>query len=543
MIGSLALIFLGAAAAATPCESLTNIKFDNATITAAQMVPEGPAPRGGGGGGGGRGGARGAGAPGQGQGQAARGVGAAPAREGGPPQVAQGAPQQGRGGPAGGRGGGAPQILPAHCQVQLDLKPSSDSLIKMEMWLPPADKWNGKFMGVGNGGFAGSIQGLTNEMPQALRLGYATAGTDTGHQEQGGAWAIGHPEKMIDFGYRATHEMTLKGKQIVKTFYDQTAKYSYFKGCSTGGRMAVMEAQRYPEDYDGIIAGSLANRHIHMWTAGVARSIDLYRHPEGAISTEQAALVNNMVMGKCDTLKEGFLNNPRACKVDFSTLACKAGQSGNDCLTTAQLKTVETYYGGVKNSKGELIFSGQALGNAIAAQRPNENGPGATFDLVKIARNDPNVDWKTFDLDRDMKFLDEKIGYVDAVNPDLKKFKSKGGKLLLTHGWADTGITSENTVLYYESVLDKMGKDQSDWMRLFMAPGMGHCGGGPGVNTFDSIGTLEQWVEKGTAPATMMGTNPNGLTRPLCPYPQAAEYSGSGDLKDAKNWSCKAPKK
>jgi feruloyl esterase len=220
------------------------------------------------------------------------------------------------------------------------LKPSADSLINMELWLPPADKWNGKFMGVGNGGFAGSIQGLTNEMPQALRLGYATAGTDTGHQEQGGAWAIGHPEKMIDFGYRATHEMTLKSKQIVKAFYDQSPKYSYFKGCSTGGRMALMEAQRYPDDYDGIIAGSLANRHIHMWTAGVARSIDLSRHPEKAITAEHAALVNNLV-NTCDTLKEGFLNNPRACKVDFSSLRCKAGQTpDNSCLTAPQMETV-----------------------------------------------------------------------------------------------------------------------------------------------------------------------------------------------------------
>ncbi len=175
------------------------------------------------------------------------------------------------------------------------LKPTSDSLINMELWLPTPTNWNGKFMGVGNGGFAGSIQGLTNEMPQALRLGYATAGTDTGHQEPGGNWAIGHPEKMIDFGYRATHEMTLKAKQIVKTFYDQNAKYSYFKGCSTGGRMALMEAQRYPDDYDGIIAGSLANRHIHMWTAGVARSIELSRHPEGSLTAEKAALVNQMV--------------------------------------------------------------------------------------------------------------------------------------------------------------------------------------------------------------------------------------------------------
>ena len=252
MIGSLALILLGAASSVTPCESLASLKLDKASITSAQMVPEGPAP------------ARGRG----------RGAPAAPqnaARGNAPP-----AP---------------PAMIPEHCRLQLVLTPSSDSHIEMEIWLPPADKWNGKFMGVGNGGFAGSIQGLTNEMPQALRLGYATAGTDTGHQEQGGAWAIGHPEKMIDFGYRATHEMTLKARQIVKAFYDRSAQYSYFKGCSTGGRMALMEAQRYPDDYDGIIAGSLANRHIHMWTAGIERGVALSRKPEGAISREQATLV------------------------------------------------------------------------------------------------------------------------------------------------------------------------------------------------------------------------------------------------------------
>jgi feruloyl esterase len=397
-------------------------------------------------------------------------------------------------------------------------------------------------MAGGNGGFAGSIQALFSEMPQALRLGYATAGTDTGHQDQGGEWAIGHPEKMIDFGYRATHEMTVKAKEIVKAFYDRAPQYSYFKGCSTGGRMALMEAQRYPDDYDGIIAGSLANRHIHMWTAGVERSIDLSRHPEKAISAEQATLVNQLVMNKCDTLKEGFLNNPRACTVDFSVLKCKAtGGEETSCLTDAQLKTVETFYGGVHNSKGELIFSGQALGNPMTAQRPTNQAPGGVFDLVRIAYNDPNIDWQTFNLDRDMKFLDEKIGYVDSVNPDLSKYKASGGKLLITHGWADTGITPENSIWYYESVLNKMGSNQSDWLRLFMAPGMGHCGGGPGVNTFDSIAALEKWVEKGVAPETMTGVGAQGFTRPMCPYPQYAEYKGSGDLKDGSNWACKAP--
>jgi Tannase and feruloyl esterase len=536
MIGTIAFVLLGAAAAATPCENLATLKISDATITSAVVVPEGPPPARGGGGGGG-GGARGGAAPRGGevpqvatvQGQQPGG-GATPAGQ-----------QTGAQGGGGARGAGAPPAnIPAHCRVLLDLKPSSDSLIKMELWLP-SQNWNGKFMAVGNGGFAGSIQGRTGDMPAALRLGYATAGTDTGHQTTGGAWAIGHPEKLIDFAYRATHEMTLKGKQLVKAFYDENPKYSYFKGCSTGGRMAVMAAQRYPNDYDGIIAGALANRHIHMWTAGFARGLELARHPEGTVSAEKAALVNQMVTSTCDTLKEGFLNNPRQCKVDFSKLLCPAGKDDNTCLTSAQLKTVDTYYTGLKNSKGELIYSGQALGNPIGAQRGATTG-GGTFDLVRITYNDPNYDFQKFDLDKDMPIMDKTIGYVDAVNPDLGKFKSGGGKLLMYHGWADTSITPETTIWYYDSVLNKMGKNQSNWMRLFMVPGMGHCSGGPGVNTFDQIGTLEKWVEKGIAPEQIMATGQQGtLTRPLCPYPLYAEYKGSGDLKSAANWACKAP--
>jgi feruloyl esterase len=507
------MLFGAAAVAATPCETLTSLKLGDATITSAVLLPEGPPPaRGGGGGGGGARGAQGGG-------------------RGGAAQAPQQAPQAPQARPAN---------IPAHCRVQVVLKPTSDSLINMEMWLP-SQNWNGKFMGVGNGGFAGSIQGRTGDMPTALRLGYATAGTDTGHQESGGEWAIGHPEKMKDFAYRSTHEMTVKAKQIIKAFYDENAKYSYFKGCSTGGRMAVMEAQRYPDDYDGIIAGALANRHIHMWTAGVARNIDLSRRPEGNLPAQKAALVNQLVMGTCDALKEGFLNNPRQCKVDFSKLLCPAGQDNATCLTAAQMKTVDTFYGGVKTSKGELIFSGQALGNPIGALRGTNQSPGGTFDIVRIAFNEPNLDWKKFDLDRDMPIIDKAIGYVDAVNPDLGKFKSSGGKLLLYHGWSDTGITPETTIWYYDSVLKKMGQNQSNWMRLFMVPGMGHCGNGPGVNSLDTISTLEKWVEKGIAPEQIMGTSASGLTRPLCPYPQYAEYKGSGNLKDAANWVCKAP--
>ena len=489
MLNNILLLILSTAITATPCENLTNLKLLDTTITSAVLVPEGPPPK-------------------------IEGFGGFPGR----PQA----------------------DIPTYCRIELDLQPTSDSLIKMEIWLP-TENWNGKFMGTGNDFFAGSIQGRMIDMPEALRLGYATAGTDTGHQEQGGDWAIGHPEKMIDFAYRSTHEMTVKAKEIIDAFYGRNAEYAYFKGCSTGGRQALMEAQRYPDDYDGIIAGSCANRHIHMWTAAVVQSVDLYHHPERNLTKKKASLVNQLVMNTCDTLKEGFLNNPRQCKVDFSKLLCTGDKDNNKCLTAEQLKTVDTFYNGVKNSKGELIFSGQALGNSISAAQDPSQGPGVVFDIVRIAFNDPDLDWREFDLDRDMPLIDKALGYVDAVDPDLSKFKASGGKLLLTHGWSDTGITPETTILYYESVIDRMGKDQGDWIRLFLGPGMGHCGGGPGVNSFDSIGTLEKWVEKGVAPDQIMGIGADGLTRPLCPYPQYADYIGTGKLKKAENWACKEP--
>jgi feruloyl esterase len=434
-----------------------------------------------------------------------------------------------------------PEPIPQHCRVKLTLKPSADSNIYSELWMP-TENWNGRLLVVGNGGFAGSIQGY-GDMQIALRLGYATAATDTGHNVAdgpNGMFALGHPEKIVDFAYRAVHETTVEAKRLIKAYYDRNAQYSYFKGCSTGGRQAVMAAQRFPEDYDGIIAGALANRHIYMHTAGFARQTVLARHPDMAISPEKAKVVNDAVMSKCDTLHEGFLNNPQQCTFSFSSLLCKGAES-NECLTSAQLKAVETFYGGLKNSKGELIFAGQAIGNPLPALRSSNEIN--VIDTVRIwAFQDPNYDWRTFDLDRDMPVIDRKIGFVDATDPDLQKFKARGGKLLLYAGWADTGITPVNTVEYYESVVKKMGKTATDFTRLFMVPGMGHCRGGDGPDSFDTIGTLEQWREKGVAPATIAATNKrSGLSRPLCVYPQYAKYSGTGDLKDAANWVCIAP--
>ncbi len=439
--------------------------------------------------------------------------------------------------------GGAPVAadpIPQHCRVKLTLKPTSDSNIYSELWMP-TENWNGKLLVVGNGGFAGSIQGY-GDMQIALRLGYATAATDTGHNVNdgpNGMFALGHPEKIVDFAYRALHDTTVESKRLIRTMYSRPAQLSYYKGCSTGGRMGIMAATRFPDDYDGIIAGALANRHIHMHTAGFARQVELARHPEMAISPEKAQLVTEAVMNKCNTLHETFLNNPEQCTFDFSTLLCR-GTENNECLTRPQLKAVEMYYGGVKNTKGEVIFAGQVLGNPLTPQRSNQ--AINVTDTVRIwAFQNADYDWHSFDLDRDMPIIDSKIGFVDATDPDLKKFKAHGGKLLLYAGWADTGITPKNTVEYYQSVTKKMGKDATDVARLFMVPGMGHCRGGDGPDSFDTIGTLEKWREQGQAPVTMAAVNrKSGLSRPLCAYPQYAKYKGTGDLKDAANWSCVA---
>jgi len=453
--------------------------------------------------------------------------------------------------PAGARFGGPPgaqeppRPIPAHCRVTMVLRPTPDSNVNVELWLP-TENWNGKFLAVGNGGWAGAIQGY-GDMQEALRRGYATAATDTGHSSAdgpAGMFALGHPEKIVDFAYRSVHDMTVKSKRVIHEFYSEPLDYAYFKGCSTGGRQAVMAAQRYPGDFDGIIAGALANRHIHMHTVSAYRGMQLSRHPDQAISEDQAKLVNDAVMQQCDSLGEGFLNNPRECSFDFASLACGASGDSGSCLAPGELATVEAFYGGVNNSQGELVFSGQALGNPLPAMISSNGPPGAfAFDTIRILGfQDADYDWRKFDLDRDMPLIDAAAGYVDAVGPDLRAFEAHGGKLLLYAGWRDTAITPENTILYYESVLEEMGAQQDDWMRLFLVPGMQHCGGGPGPNSFDSIAALDAWREQDVAPEQMLGTNrQSGLTRPICPYPQYSKYDGSGDLNDAANWSCAAP--
>jgi len=501
MIANLAVFLLGAALAApTPCANLKAVSLPNATITVAESVPAGTfTPPGGGGGGGQR--------------------------------------------------GGQPAALavPAFCRVAATLKPTSDSQIDMEVWMP--ENWNGKFQFVGGGGWAGVIS--YPAMATALNEGYATASTDTGHKGGNANFAIGHPEKVTDFAYRAVHESTLKAKAVLTSFYDRGPRFSYWNGCSTGGRQGLMAAQRYPEDFDAIIAGAPANyqTHLHTWDLGVA--IPVLKDPAGAVPAAKLALLNKAVTEACDArdgVKDGLLNEPRTCKFDPATLLCKAGDA-ETCLTSAQLESVKRMYSPARTKAGELVFPGKDPGSETGWNVINGSAqvpPGVSIGSFQVAYDNLNWDWRTFDLDRDLKVVDEKVGLIiNAINPDLSVFKARGGKLILYHGWNDTAISAGNTINYYNSVLSKMGRNQDNWIRLFMVPGMGHCQGGIGPSQVNWMGALERWRESGIAPdqlpASRVTNNRVDMTRPLCPYPQVAQYKGVGSTNDAANFVCKAP--
>src|SRR5579863_4271436 len=493
-----AILFSGALSVGfgqTPCENLKSLSLPNVTFTTVESVAAGPF-------------------------RPPTGPGAAQA-------AAAGAPV-GRGGAPGGRGGAPALMLPAYCRLAMVLTPSADSHIEMELWLPAAD-WNGRFQAVGNGGWAGSI--TFPAMAQALREGYATASNDTGHTGQDPAFGLGHQEKLVDFAYRANHEMTVQSKAIINAFYGKGSKLSYWNGCSTGGRQGLMEAQKYPTDFDAVIAGAPANwqTHLHAWDMNVA--VTALKNDKMFMTPGKLATLNKAVLEQCDMLdgvKDGLLNDPRKCKFDPSVLLCK-GADSDSCLTTQQVEGAKLVYAAAKKKNGELIFPGKEPGselvwtqlNPIKAPIPLILG---TFQVATY--QDANWDWHNYDLDRDVSAADEKFGYVNA-GYDLSAFKARGGKLLLYHGWNDTAISPENTINYYQNVLQKMGpKKQDSWMRLYMVPGMNHCQGGVGPDQFNKMAVVERWRESNAAPDTILAEHVSGntvdMTRPLCPYPQVA---------------------
>ena len=501
MGGSVMLLLAGMLADPTQCEALAKLALPNTTITSAQWMAAGPFT---------------------------------------PPSA------QGEGAPAAAgatRNAAPPLTLPAHCHVAIVLKPSADSNIEAEVWLP-AD-WNGKFQAVGNGGWAGTIS--YPQMARALQEGYATASTDTGHKGGNAAFAIGHPEKLIDFGYRAIHEMTVQSKALINALYQKPARLSYWNGCSTGGRQGLMAAQRYPDDFDAILAGAPANNHTRMGISRLAVSVPTVTDPASAVPAAKLAMVTRAVLDACDGrdgVKDGFLNEPRACTFDVAKLQCKGGDA-ESCLTAAQVATMKRAYAPMKLANGQLVFAGKEPGSETAWAMVSGTADALSVTALQIAHNDASWDAKTFDLERDLPLAIEKVGFaVNAIDPDLRAFKARGGKLLLYHGWNDPLISAGNTLNYYDSVVDKMGRGQDDWLRVFMVPGMGHCQGGAGPDQVNWMAPLERWRESGKAPerinAARVVANRVEMTRPLCPYPQIAQYTGIGSTNDADNFVCKA---
>lgn len=455
--------------------------------------------------------------------------------------------------PGGGRGRGnaAFAALPAFCRVALTLTPSADSDIGVEVWLPMSG-WNGKYEALGNGGWAGTIG--YPALAGAVARGYAASATDTGHTGGSASFALGHPEKFIDYSYRSEHAMAVAAKAVVQAFYGNRPSHSYFNGCSTGGRQALVEAQRFPDDFDGIIAGAAANPKTGLDAWRMRMSQAMFKNAETMIPESKYAAIHKVVLDTCDALdgvRDGLIENPTRCHFDPQALLCK-GADGPGCLTAPQVEAARVAMSPLKDQRtGQEIFPGFEPGNELGWARLL-GGPEpyqTTLDTFKyVVFQNPAWDWRTFSLERDLA-EGERVGHgtLTAVDPNLTPFAARGGKLLMYHGWADESIAPRASVNFYQRTRQATHAPASnaDWVRLFMVPGMQHCGGGEGPNAFDAVGALESWVERGQPPAAMLASHSTGgrvdRTRPLCPYPQVAKYRGTGSIDDAASFACAMP--
>lgn len=439
------------------------------------------------------------------------------------------------------------KTLPEFCRATLTSRPSNDSEIRIEVWMPTTG-WNGMLQSVGNGGWAGSIR--YGALAEAVARGYAAASTDTGHEGGTVEFAIGHPEKLVDFAHRAVHEMTVAAKAIVASHYEQGPDHAYFVGCSTGGRQALAEAQRYPSDYDGIVAGAPAYHPSHLQGMQVWTSAITNRSAGASLDAEALDIVNEAVVNACDTLDgvaDGVIENPHDCRFDPASLVCSASGGGDRCLTPEQVETVAMIYEGPTDSEGTPLFHGLARGSELGWRMLSGEAPLSLADATYryLVFDDPDWDFRSFDAERDLAIGAERIGaLMNSTDPDLTPFIESGGKLLLYHGWNDPGIPADATVAYYESVLETIDPEAAEsGIRLFMVPGMNHCRGGVGTDTFDAVSALDDWVRSGNAPdrieAARVEDGATVRTRPLCPYPETAIYDGSGSTNSSESFSCR----
>jgi feruloyl esterase len=498
------------------CESLTSLKITNVTITAATSInapPDWDVP-------------------------------STPGRFGTPPGL---------------------KVSVPFCRVAAFATPTSDSHIGFEVWLPVAANWNGKYVGIGNPGFIGSISygGLVREIAR----GSVAASTDTGHSDVGAtseapdAWAIGHPEKVADWGYRAVHETTVAAKQLLQAFYGKPAKLSFWSSCHEGGNQALTEAQKFPTDFDGIAAGDPAYYITHLQAAseymGWVSLKDGVKAP-GYIPPSKYPVIHRAVLDQCDAIdgvRDGVLENPLQCHFDPATIRCAAKTDNASCLTGPQVETAKLIYAGPKSSDGRLIYPGfdpgSELGWGIMAAGPDPISISTGF-FRAVVFGDLKWDYHTFDVDRDTRKADAEYGAVlNSNDPNLKPFKDHGGKLLLYNSWDEAAVPPRASVEYYDSVNATMGgvAQTKGFFRLFMVPGMGMCPGfGFGNDgTFDAMDVVQKWRETNVAPDKIINSHKTAgavdKTHPACPWPQQAIYNGSGDIADAASFTCGNPKK
>lgn len=461
------------------------------------------------------------------------------------------------------------------CRVTGFIEPVKGSHIRFEVWMPPEDKWNERYFGVGNPAFEGAIkyQGLQ----KALEEGYATASTDTGHDHPGHEWAMGHPERLVDWVHRAVHETTVAAKNIIKTYYGRPQKYAYWDNCHNGGRQGLVEAQRYPDDFDGIVAGDPAFHLTHLQTG--SEYLSWVNLKDGVDSPSylppvKTAAMHRAVMDACDTLdgvKDNAIEDPTRCKFDPAVIQC-VGEENDSCLTSAQVKTARAIYAGAKFNDGTQIYSGFEPGSELLWDAMIV-GPEPLFInngfFQYIAFENPDWDFRDFDIDRDARDIDKRLGsIINNTKTDLTEFKESGGKLILYQAWNETWVPPRTAVKYYEDVVKTMGgyDKTRDFFRLFMVPDFGMC---PSMypGTFDALGAIEDWVEKGVAPDHIKTTyfdqsdrfreragmqdagiegeseSAQGIikTRPVCAYPEVAIYKGKGDISKAENYRCGKP--
>ena len=435
--------------------------------------------------------------------------------------------------------------LPDFCRVSGALAPSADSHILFELWLPQSG-WNGHFLQVGNGGAAGSI--IYSALAAGLQKGYAVTNTDTGHSGGVGefAWAVGHPEKLTDYAYRAVHEVTLAARALTTTFYRHSPDKSFWNGCSTGGRQGLMEALRYPEDYDAIVAGAPANNFGPL----MALSIQVIRNVgvPGGLPVSKLSLLKEAAIAQCDAndgVVDRVIGEPARCRFDPGTLACKGAEEAG-CLTQAEVSAARNVYVGVVGKSGKAFFPGTGVGSELAwGFYASPRFPIGSNFFQAVGTGDPNWAPANFDADRDVPRLQAKSVDIAATSPDLSAYLGRGGKLMLYHGTTDGLIPYQNTESYYKGLVSQLGASaRANQVRFFTVPGMDHCAGGEGAFVVDWLGAMERWEVSSVAPEVLSGSRPptvQPFTRPVCAYPKSARYLGSGNTSDAAHWSCAAP--